>query len=73
MYQGVNYKDMSVMFQEVHFHNKVVTTPEALLRLEIMIFKGNGSFEVSSRFGIYEKMCFGTMVLVVIDTNIQGT
>lgn len=47
MYQEVNYRDMSVVFEDVHFYNEAIITPAAPLRLKIMIFKGSNRFEVS--------------------------
>ncbi|KOB76787.1 Uncharacterized protein OBRU01_05240 [Operophtera brumata] len=46
MYQGVNYRDMSVVFRDVHFHREVIIKSDVPLRLRITINKGSNRFEV---------------------------
>lgn len=47
MYKGVtNYKDLSVVFENIQFHGEAIITPEQPVRIQVMILKGNNKFEV---------------------------
>ncbi|XP_028162532.1 fatty acid synthase-like [Ostrinia furnacalis] len=47
MYQGVEYKDMPVIFKDITFHAEANIDAEKPLHLNIQIYKGSNRFEVS--------------------------
>ncbi|KAI5638917.1 acyl transferase domain-containing protein [Phthorimaea operculella] len=47
MSKGVSYKDLSVVYNDVHFLQEVYIEAEEILRLNFMINKGNNYFEIT--------------------------
>lgn len=46
MYHNIDYKKLSVVFDTVHFHDEVIIETKKILRLYVVICKGNDKFEV---------------------------
>lgn len=45
----MNYKDMSVKFQNIKIHEQIFLKPEEIIRLEIGIQRGTSKFQVFSQ------------------------
>ncbi|XP_037873188.1 fatty acid synthase [Bombyx mori] len=73
MYKNMDYRYLSVMFKDVHFHREVEIKRDIPLRLSISITKGNNRFEVIHEDAIVVCGIFDESVIMKSDHGIDET